>query len=300
MVSTEVIKGVTFITIKNDAHMKIVLSTLGASVFALYYDNELMTLSLKEKEDFNNKELYHGKTIGPVCGRIPEGKIGIYRYEMNEDGVTRHGGNNGLSNQVFSYQYTEKTDTISVLFSHNCFSVEYIIDLEEDSYTIKYSYSGIKLPISMTNHTFFHLGGKFDDLKLKIESNYFVENDPRNLIPLRKRDLLPCLDFNRSRAVSKTIEDPYFMDSQAKGYDHFLYFANEKELTLSDKKYKLYIQTDFDGVQIYSDNYDFKETTIDNRKGIRKALAIEPQDSPLDRKIFARYSRFIKYTIDRI
>ena len=295
MLITEFIKGITYITIKNDSHLKLVLSTLGASIFALYYDKELMTLSLNNKEDYLNKELYHGKTIGPICGRIQDGKIGIYRYETNEKDVTRHSGNNGLSNQVFSYQYSEKNDIVSILFTFNSFNVEYIVSLKEDTFIIKYSYQGIKQPISLTNHTFFHLGGKFEDLKLKVESDYYVESDPTTLVPLENKKLIPCLDFNKGKSLIKNIDDPYLENSRTKGYDHYLHLTNEKELVLNNKKHRLSIVTDFDGVQIYSDNYAFNEETIDNREGIRKALAIEPQDNPLERKTYSRYQRYIKY-----
>ena len=300
MINIEINKGITYITIKNNSHLTLVLSSLGASMFALYYDDELLTLSLKNKDDFLNKELYHGKTIGPVCGRIKDGRIGLYHYEMNEDNVARHGGDNGLSNQNFGYQYNEKNDTISLLFTYQGFTVEYVLAMKEDTFFIKYYYQGHKQPISLTNHSFFHLGGPFNDLRLKINSDEFVNFDKKTLVPLEKEKIIPCLDFNKGQSLNKNINDPYLINSRTKGYDHFLYFSDDKELVLKNKKYQLILNTDFTGVQIYSDNYDFKEETIDGRTGIRKALAVEPQDSPLERKIYSRYRRYIKYTIAHI
>ena len=303
MIKEEIINNIGFITVKNDSHLTIIFSMLGASIYAIYYDGSLMTLSLKNKKDFINKELYHGKTIGPVCGRILNGKIGNFQYDLNENNVTRHGGDNGLSNQLFSYEYSEKNDTISVIFTFKGFVVKYEINKKSDSFTIDYSYQGEAQPISLTNHTFFILGDDFEHLSLKVFTDYFVEYDEKTLVPLRKREIIPCLDFNKGKSLIKDISDPFLMDSRTKGYDHYLNFSKEKCLSLKSRFYQLDITTSFNGVHIYSDNYDFKEETIDHRTGLHKALAVEPQDSPLERKIYDKennYHRFIKYCFDKI
>lgn len=298
MISIETINKISFITIENNRHLKIVLSTLGASVFAIYFNNELMTLSLEDKNDYTNPELYHGKTIGPVCGRIANGQIDEFHYQMNENNVTRHGGNNGLSTQVFDYHLEEKEDTMSAIFAHDCFIVEYLVSLNDDEFSIIYHYQGKPQPISLTNHAFFHLGGGFNELKLTMDNDYFVENDAKTLIPLSKKEIIPCFNFKNGQTIEKDINDEYLMNGQARGYDHYLHFSKEKELCLSNAKYALSMVTDFDGVLIYSDNYVFYEKTIDHRIGIRKALAVEPQDSPLERKKYDDshpYHRTIRY-----
>ena len=303
MIKEEIINNIGFITIKNDSHLTIVLSNLGASIYAIYYDDSLMTLSLKSKDDFANKELYHGKTIGPVCGRILNGKINNFQYDLNEKNVTRHGGDNGLSNQIFDYEYHEKNDTISVIFAFSDFVVKYEIDREDDSFVVDYFYKGKPQPVSLTNHTFFILGDGFDHLSFKVSADYFVEYDENTLVPLREKEILPCLDFSEGKCLIKDINDLYLMDSRTKGYDHYLNFSKEKCLSLKSRFYQLNITTSFNGIHIYSDNYDFKEETIDHRTGLCKALAVEPQDSPLERKIYDKennYHRFIKYCFDKI
>ena len=302
MISKITVSNIEFITLKNNGHLKLVLSALGAGIFAIYYDNELMTLSLNKKDDYLNPELYHGKTVGPICGRFAGDTFAGCHYQMNENGVTRHSGLDGLSNQLFHYEIEEKVDTISLIFTYQAFKVTYTIDRNNDSFIVQYQYDGLTQPISLTNHPFFHLGDDFAKLELKIDADYFVETDPVNLVPLRKREIIPCLDFKKQKRITLDINDPYLKDHRTKGYDHYLHFANKKEIWLSNKKYQLHITTDFNGVQIYSDNYDNKEKTIDNRLGIRKALAVEPQDSPLERKKYGSnniYHRFIKYAFSK-
>ena len=292
--------NIDYITIKNNRSLKMVFSSLGASIFAIYYDGALMTLSLADKRDYANPELYHGKTIGPVCGRIAGGQIGDFHYEMNEDNVARHGGKNGLSTKVFDYETVEKADTVSLIFECDGFVVEYRIEKESDCFTIDYHYQGKAQPISLTNHTFFHLGDAFDKLVLKLDADYFVSNDEQTLVPLQKEKIIPCFDFHNEKRVGDFVNDGYLMNGRSKGYDHYLHFEKDRSLVLKNDKYLLDITTDFDGVLIYSDNYAFNEATIDNRKGIRKALAIEPQDSPLERKSYSNYSRFVRYCFKKI
>lgn len=277
-----------------------VFSSLGASIFAIYYDDVLMTLSLADKIDYTNPELYHGKTIGPVCGRIPNGQIDEFHYGLNEENVARHGGKNGLSTRVFDYEIVEKTNTVSLIFRRDGFSIEYRIEKESDCFVVEYHYQGKAQPVSLTNHTFFHLGDAFEKLMLNLDADYFVSNDEKSLVPLQKEKTIPCFDFHDEKRISDYVNDGYLMKDRSKGYDHYLHFEKDRSLILKNEKYLLDITTDFDGVLIYSDNYDFNEATIDNRKGIRKALAVEPQDSPLERKSYSDYSRFIKYNFKKI
>lgn len=300
MFEIERVGNIDYITIKNNRSLKMVLSSLGASIFAIYYDGALMTLSLADKRDYTNPELYHGKTIGPICGRIAGGQIGEFRYEMNEDNVARHGGKNGLSTKVFDYETVEKINTMSLVFKCDGFSIEYRIEKESDCFTIEYQYQGKVQPISTTNHSFFHLGDAFEKLVLKLAADYFVSNNEQTLVPLQKEKIIPCFDFHDGKRVSDYVNDKHLTNGRSKGYDHYLHFEKDHSLTLRNDKYLLDITTDFDGVLIYSDNYAFNENTIDNRTGIRKALAVEPQDSPLERKSYSSYSRFIKYSFKKL
>ena len=300
MFEIERVNNIDYITIKNNRLLKMVFSSLGASIFAIYYDDVLMTLSLADKNDYLNPELYHGKTIGPVCGRIADGQIGEHHYELNEDNVARHGGKNGLSTKVFNYEIIEQTDTVSLIFKYDGFIVTYRIEKESDCFVIEYRYQGKKQPISLTNHSFFHLGDAFEKLSLRVAADYFVSNSAKTLVPIQKEKIISCFDFHNEKRVSDYVNDEYLMNGRSKGYDHYLHFEKDRSLVLRNDKYLLDITTDFDGVLIYSDNYAFNENTIDNRTGIRKALAVEPQDSPLERKSYSTYSRFIKCCFKKI
>ena len=219
MFEIERVNNIDYITIKNNRLLKMVFSSLGASIFAIYYDDVLMTLSLADKNDYLNPELYHGKTIGPVCGRIADGQIGEHHYELNEDNVARHGGKNGLSTKVFNYEIIEQTDTVSLIFKYDGFIVTYRIEKESDCFVIEYRYQGKKQPISLTNHSFFHLGDAFEKLSLRVAADYFVSNSAKTLVPIQKEKIISCFDFHNEKRVSDYVNDEYLMNGRSKGYD---------------------------------------------------------------------------------
>ena len=125
------------------------------------------------------------------------------------------------------------------------------------------------------------------------------------LIPLRdvSVDARPCCDFRKAKLIAQDIDDPYLKDSCTKGYDmHFNFESiqtDNPQIILSTDKYEMNIITDFQGTQIYSDNFKNTAPFITNEiDHTRRGVAIEPQDSHLYDHILRKdeyYYRFIKY-----
>lgn len=315
----------TYLEIVNNKGLKVILSDLGASIYAIYINDVIMTLSPKEIKDFGQIGVYHGKTIGRVAGRIKDGKFSInnkeYQVELNEAGIkTLHGGFNGISTKIFDYETMELEDKTVINFHYLSedgeanfpgaldINVRYIIPNDELTLTIEFdAVSSDDTLCKLTNHAYFCLGSsKIDELKLRINSPSFIEVDNETLIPLRDVSVLdrPSCDFRESKYIVRDIDDPYLKDSCTKGYD--MHFNFEKidtvnpQITLSNDNYEMNITTDFQGCQIYSDNFTnsihFISNETDNR---RRGVAIEPQDSHLWEHILRKdelYHRFIKYT----
>ena len=154
--------------------------------------------------------------------------------------------------------------------------------------------------ISLTNHTYFSLGDpNINNLTLSIPSSRFIEVDKDNLLPLEELDVKPCLDFRNPKLIIKDINDEYLMNSKTKGYDHFFRFDPMKiSMKLENDKYSLEVITNYQGVHIYTDNYEDNIPYQLGEDKIHRAIAIEPQDSPLDRKVLAKgdeYDKFITY-----
>ena len=90
-----------FVVIKNE-HLEVTLCTLGASIYRIIYDGKDMVLTPKDKNDFFKSNIYYGKTIGRVCGRIEAKPFLNINPQDNERGVSLHGGCDGLSTKEFS------------------------------------------------------------------------------------------------------------------------------------------------------------------------------------------------------
>ncbi len=309
------LKNIPFIEITTGT-LKVVFSSLGASIYSLQYKGKEMVHRPKHFEDWIKPSSYYGKTIGRVAGRIKGNKISIdnkeYLIENNEGDNTLHGGVHGLSNCLFNMSLKTDYENIEVVYHHICLEkmdgfpgdldveVHYLVNITKSTINTKYfAKSNQKSLVSLTNHSYFTLGEEdLSWLILKVPSNKFVDVNKEDLIPLRYCKLLPCLDFNKGRLLTEDIDNNYLTHSRTNGYDHYLCFSNSKEVILESPKIRLEITTDFPGIQIYSDNYyDFEE--MNTSKRIHRSLAIEPEDLPLSSHIVNKneiYSRFITYT----
>ena len=301
----------------NNGDLRITFSNLGASIFSIYFDGTLMTLTPKDKKDFEKPKVFNGKTIGRVANRIKGNLIRVdgeaYRLKNNEGKNTLHGGSDGLSTKVFDYEIREENDSDIVEFRYISkdgesgfpgtldLTVRYTIQNNQIRLDYFAKVEGKKTPINLTNHLYFTLGDKvIDKLKLKIPSDDYIETD-NELLPKRRYNLRMCLNFNRFRYISYYIDDEILQNSTAKGYDHFIFFKDtdvENKINLLSDKYRLDIDTDYEGVQIYSDNYENAINFVGSETPIHRGIAVEPSLSLLNPnilKIGEVYHHFITY-----
>lgn len=312
------------ITLTNINGFSITVCTLGASLYSVIFSQKEMTLVPEDFKDFIKGNMYYGKTIGRLSNRQKGNKITIenkiYTLENNEGENTLHGGINGLSTKTFEYQILEVKDKTSVVFTYffkhledglpgnTLIKVIYTIYEVKDEFDIDFSAkTDAKTILSLTNHAYFNLGEQdISPLSLKINSDTFLEVDPKSLLAKKKRKCLPCLDFQNHKKLVKDINDKYLLNSRTNGYDHFFYFKkiNTKapQLSLKSDIIQMDVYTDYVGVQVYSDNYkDYKARGTN--KEIRRALAIEPSYSHIRQHRLDKdqiYYRFIKYIFKNI
>ena len=281
-----------FVEITNSSGMRIVLSSLGASIFSISINNVPMTSHPIEVKDFKRKDIYQGKTIGPISNRIKNGVVLLnnkeYQLDRNEFPNTLHGGDNGYSNQVFDCQIKGNIISYKLNYKGNLpgtskVEVKYTIEENENAFDIDMSVeSNEDTFIAMTNHSYFSLGERnIDNLSLSIPSNKYIETNPNNLIPERILNIIPCLDFNLSKKVMKDINNLYLINHKTKGYDHCFLLDNTR-ITLESDNYKLDIYTDFPAVHIYSDNYENNAIMENSINLTHRGIAIEPEENLLD------------------
>lgn len=301
------------ITIKNNKGLEIKLSPVGAGIYSITLNGDLLTLTPKNESDYDNG--YYGKTIAPVPNRLDKGLINIddkkYIIDINEGPNSLHSGNKGICYKSFNYEIKEKEEVITVRFHLTTkeekgtvpgtlsYEIMYVLYKEENTLLVEYKASSSENTyLSMTNHSYFTLGEtNLNDIKLCIPSSSFIETRKEDLIPLKEVDMIECLDFNNMKNILKDVNHPYLKDHKSFGIDH-AYRLNKNKIYLEGNKHKLEIKTDFEFLQIYSDNYEDGIEMIGVNDTYYRGVAIEPEDNILIRENILKdeiYNRYIIY-----
>ena len=309
---------VTFIEAKFDS-FSVTLSNLGASIFEIKNKDDLLTLTPKKNKDFFRGDFYAGKTIGPLANRVKDSVLdfGTFkrRLRANEGYNLLHSGYLGLSNKLFEFDYTVNNGVLLVNFTK---SVGHIYDDFSGNRTFKITYEisentslNINLKFNansdrltlfrLTNHTYFSLGeNDVKKLWLKMPSKQYIYPDDEDLCPLRIEPLIESLNYDRGDYISKSVLDKDLCSVRSNGLDHYIFFDNSKSLILRSEKFQLDIDTDFEGVQFYSDNYPDGVPCLNGKGKCHRALAVEPSDSNLNFDLVNSYHRFINYKISKL
>lgn len=313
------------ITIINDKNFQVTLCDLGASIYSIIFDEQYMTLTHRNFSDFLLSSQYHGKTIGRVSNRISGNEIKIddklYHLLDNENGNTLHGGVDGISTKKFKYTIKQFKTFCEIFFTYKSkdgesgfpgnLKVEIVYRIYKQKNNIKIIFKASttkKTLCSLTNHSFYSLGeSTIDNLSLFINSNQYLEVNKTNLIAVEKRNVDNALDFSSLKPIAKDINNPHLQDGKTKGYDHYYFFKeiNPKtvQFSLKGRNFLMNVRTDFEGVQIYSDNYDdeylFHGTSHTNHRGI----ALEPSSNHKDLHYLSKgekYKHFMEIEFKKV
>lgn len=307
-----------FIKVSNNG-FSVTFCDLGASIYSIQYLRKEMLMTPKDSKYYWKDNIYHGKTIGRTANRISGNLVKIcgnsYEIFNNEGPNTLHGGAEGLSTKLFDFEVKETKTSAKVVFKYSSknsesgfpgllkVKVTYIVPNKGSKLKVKYEAKTTKPTLcNLTNHAFFTLGEKdIDGLSLKIKSSNYLITSKDELIPISKEPVFKELDFNRFKPIRRYLHSKKIEFCKANGYDHFFYFdeiSKKPQVFLKGSDVLLKIRTDFEGVQIYSDNYEDEIDWI-GVSGIKnRAIAIEPMDDYLNRKILykgEKYTRYIEY-----
>ncbi len=286
-----------FIVIKNE-HLEVTLCSLGASIYRIIYDGKDMVLTPKDKNDFLKPNIYFGKTIGRLCGRIEAKPLSNLNPQNNERGISLHGGFDGLSTKGFlvdakptfaEFHYLSK-DGEAGYPGNLILRVRY--ELIDESLIVTF-FAVVDKPclLSLTNHAYFSLGEEsIKNLKLQMENEKYIVVDKR-LLPIEYQNIPDKWNFTKGKKLGTTGDiDNYFL-------------FKEKNAVLSSEKYSLNISTNFVGTQIFTDHWLDNVKVFSSKEKLYRGVAIEPQDSQLERKELLpneHYERYIKYTFKKL
>jgi len=292
-----------FIEIDNkQSNFRVVLVDFGASLYEMWFHNELMTPQIVEPNDFYKEVVRFGKTLGRVSGRMENSQITVdgkvYQLQNNNNGHCLHGGHDCLAQRRYKLLSVDnKQDKTTVVYEYvspdgeggwpgNLTSkVTYEISTTEPS--IKVIYDTVcdhKSPISIATHLFISLGDSdIYNQKLYINADRYIHPRSKDLIPIEIRPVPECLDFRTMRNVNESVNDPLINEGCIHGYDHYFLFKevnpNKAQLQLENDRYHLDVFTDFEGTTIYSDNNGDDIICQNTKVFVKRGLGMEPQVS---------------------
>ena len=79
--------------------------------------SENVVLGLADAEAYGNDRASFGATVGPVAGRIAEGKWGTVQLEQNAGKHHIHGGSRGWGQQFWDFKTEETAEAVTVTFT---------------------------------------------------------------------------------------------------------------------------------------------------------------------------------------
>lgn len=322
MISKMNSNGMEFLTVTNNKNLKIIFNNLGASIYCIYFDDVIMTPQVKNERDFLNEDVRFGKNIGRVAGRIPNHTLVIdgksYNLSCNERTNTLHGGHDGIATKFFNSIVETEAEFINIKYTYlskdgesgfpgDAFiKITYKVSKNSNDIKIIFNVTTTKTcPISLTTHTFFNLGDEnLDGLYLFVNSKKYVKASYETLVQEETLSIPDCLNFNKSRKLIETINDPLLNKGILAGYDHYLLLeeTDKPQIVLENSRYKLEINTDYNSSVFYSDNFVDSYKLNNSFRSQRRGLAIEPQISCMDNLLLQpnkEYNKYIKYSFSK-
>lgn len=316
-------EGLNFIQIENDLNLKVVFCDLGASIFSIHYDDDLMTRNVKDIKDFKLPECYYGKTVGRTSGRLKGYRFDIhdqvYNLKPNENINVLHGGLNGLSNKIFKAVVNKYEDYIEVVFTYHSphleagypgnidIQVRYLMWSHINRVDIRYdAKSDMDTLFRLTNHSYFSLGDEdISNLELQIKSHRYLRLNNEDLLPIKPEIINDVMNFYNFKKIIKDIDNDFLKGKMMNGYDNYWYFDDVDEdkinVSLKNDRYQLDIITSYPGVVLYSSNYSPK-FDLDNKNKYRDSVALEPSDDLNQLPVLIKeqvYHRSIAYIFNK-
>lgn len=288
------------IEIKNDNSLVLSVSDLGAGIYKIEYNGNIMNYGPKEPAVYADPKFYHGKTIGRFAGRIKAAKWRDYQFVANENSNLLHSGKYGAHDKVFKYRIQECDNYTKVVFRTSdsgkkslfpgVFNLEvtYKVYRNVDKFEIIFKTRVTEdCVVNLTNHAYYCLGSEsLDDLKMKINCSNYVAVD-HELIPTEIKPVDRVFDFRKMKRVTRDIYDKDLQAATSTGYDHLFILdtknAAKPQLILKNDEISMKIYTDFEAIQFYANCYPADFVNLHDKKdALYLAAALEPQLNTFD------------------
>jgi len=288
------------IVLENDHHMHVELLSYGASIYQIQIDGKDKCVGPTDIEDFMTSQLYYGKTIGRMSGRISTQPF-LLNDQMHQihsfgsDVFQLHGGQKGFSFQQFTCIKKEVNElAVSVTLQYKSphleegypgeltLEVTYTLDQHQ---TLKISFDAESTQDTLanfTNHAYFNLLGEphqILDHSFLIPASRYVQRDA-HFTYLGVKEVDEIFAFRKSKKLIKSIQS---FHGNNPGYDHLFLLDSSETIGVNhpNASYQLRINSDYPAVVFFTHNLENK--ALNERfpqKGRYSCFALECQYEP--------------------
>ena len=285
--------------------------TYGATLRTLFVPDRSgnpvdVVLGYDTLEEYRTRDGYLGATIGRFANRIADGRFTLngkdYTLACNNGPNHLHGGNVGFSHRVWDILSVQADRAELALTSPDgeegypgTLQAKVTYVLCGSALEIRYeAISDRDTPCSLTNHSYFNLGGhnSGDVLRqaVSLAADCFT---PSNAVSIPYGTVIPVagtpMDLRTPTAIGLHIDDDDLQLRQARGYDHN-YVINGTPGTLrpaatascAETGISLSVSTTLPGVQLYTANFIAEDCPGKGgcHYGPRHAFCLETQFFP--------------------
>ena len=293
---------------------------IGASLNYLSFNNIPLILSIDDVDEFISSDMFFGKILAPVAGRIPSTiSINNKEYKLKEDepGVSLHSGNtHSTSFQEYSYRIHNSDEGSKIIFNKTInnkplpgeikLSITYFLPFQKDELIIYFDAETNKdTLVSLSNHVYFNFN-TFDinDYLLMINSSSIGKFYPKSKL-IKKVEKIP--DEYSFKEACRLKEKLDVIEQMNNLLDNYYLFdevnSSIPQIILENKQIKMEIFTSFEGCNVFVDStkkpvhFSHDENTLTStRRGI--ALECQNRNFPYSKIILKKdekYHHFIKY-----
>lgn len=301
--------GSTLIRLENSKGQYLAVSNFGARGVDLYAGGKHILLGFDSAEEYVEKDIYPGATIGRVAGRIKDAQAEIsgktYQFDANEGKNTLHGGDFGPEGRLWTFEVLGdegREDEAAVRFEltsndgENGFpgQLKMIVTHSfNESGEWKIDYKAISTKDTLynpTGHAYFNLTGEVDQTidqhSLELAASRIVALRDGGLIRGDILDLAGTeLDFTNPKKIGTVLHSDHEQVKLATGIDHpFLLDQVDLEQVqarLELGQLALEVRTDQPAIVIFTANFGDKNIVFHGKEQVHHAgLTFECQVSP--------------------
>ncbi len=258
--------------------------------------SENIVLGLADAEAYGNDRASFGATVGPVAGRIAQGKWGEVQLEQNNGAHHIHGGSRGWGQQFWDFTTEETGEAVSVTFTlestpetvgYPCrmqAKTSYSLDAEGCLTITMTGSSSEETLFNPTSHIYFNLSGDakrpITEHTLQLACEEVLELDAHKLPTGEKLAVAgTAFDFREPTLIGDAVQ------RRPEGFDDvFLMHPDEQtQLVLSDagSGREMALSSNRSSIVLFSTT-GMDETYLVNGHPMRSqlGLAIEAQEVP--------------------